>query len=552
MRGLMRGAVLLVGTLCIAAFGVAVDEAEALGVVLNSQQLTDIINNEGNARMHKLVVSCSGDALVHDLRLSVWDDDISDSYQIFLHSVTVGHETVGNHPYTFEPGGGVLDLVRWANNTGGLASYSYPLVLAESLPLVVPVHVVDIWGNSSAVAHLDMAYAAGPGTVCALRPGLDGPQVVGLVVPGEGPLAKISADIEAATHLGVEDFNAYLSDTGETWTLEITTAHDGADPVRSFEAVAGLHEGGVSVLLGLATDDALAGARGYIHNGGMMAISCCSGSESLALPDRIFRLAPDDMGDAEAMAGLLDDDRISLAVLVHDEQGAPLKDALVGHLAGKIDVAVVPYGAGVADAADVAQQMLLEIRTALDVHGTEGTGVVVMGSGNVLDIFEASSVHETLREVRWYGLGVVVGLVDLTVGDLGEFSRDVRLAGVQPDIAQVYPSGEISEKLRLRTGTAPGDDMGLHVYSAYDAVWILGRTMMTLQTANPETLAGALPIVARYHQGTAGGLDLDENGDVAVSYYGIWRIVAGDWTRVGTYSQLDQSVWYQRGWEDLR
>ena len=543
---------LLVGTLCVATFGIAVGEAEALGVVLNSQHLTEIINNEGSIRTHKLVVSCSGDALVYDLKLSVRDNDISDSYQIFLYSVTAGHETVGNPPYMFGSGGGVLDLVRWNNSTAGLASLSYPLVLAESLPLVVPVRIVDIEGNSSAAVHLDIVYAASPGTVCVLRHGLDGPQMVGLVVPGEGPLAKISADIEAATQLGAEDFNAYLRDTGETWMLEIMSVYDGADPVRSLEAVTELHEDGISVLLGPVTDDALAGARGYIDDSGMMAVICCSASESLALPDRIFRLAPGDIGDAEAMAGLLNDDRISLAILVHDAYGVPLKDALAGHLAGKIAVAVVPYEAGVTDATNVAQQMLLEIRTMLDTHETEGAGVVVMGSGNILDIFEASSVHEALREVRWYGLGVMVGLEDLTVGDLGEFSQNIRLAGVRPDSAQVHSSGEISEKLRLRTGTAPGDDVGLHIYSAYDAVWILGRAMMTSQTTNPEILAGTVPVVARYHQGTVGGLDLDENGDVAVSYYGIWRIVAGDWTRVGTYSQLDQTVWYERGWEDLQ
>ena len=115
--------------------------------------------------------------------------------------MTAGHETVGNHPYMFGSSGGVLDLVRWNNGTAGLASHSYPLVLAESLPLVVPVHIVDIEGNSSAAVHLDIVYAASPGTVCVLRHGLSGPQMVGLVIPGEGPLTKISADIEAATQL---------------------------------------------------------------------------------------------------------------------------------------------------------------------------------------------------------------------------------------------------------------------------------------------------------------------------------------------------------------
>lgn len=542
---------LLICILCMAISGIAAGEAEALGIVLGSQHLTDVIQNEGSVRTHKLVVSCSGDALVYDLKLSIRDDDRSDSYQIFLHSVAVGHEMVGNHPYVFGPGGGDLDIVSWDSNAAGLASYSYPLALTESLPLVVPIHVVDIEGASDAVVHLDVLYAAGPGTVCALERGLDGPQMVGLVVPGEGPLAKISADIEAAALLGVEDFNTYLRDAGETWTLEAVTAYGGADPVLSLEAVTGLHEDGVSVLLGPAIDDALAGVRGYINDNGMMAISCCSASESLAAPDRIFRLAPDDLGGAEAMAGLLDYDRISLAVLVYDEHGAPLKDALSGHLAGKIAVVAVPYEAGVTDAADVAQQMLFEIRTMRDVRGTEGAGVVVMGSGDILDIFEASSVHETLREVRWYGLGVVVGLVDLADGDLGEFSQSVRLAGVRPAPAQVQPPGEVSVRLRLQTGTAPGDDVGLHIYSAYDAAWILGRAMMLSQTTHPETLAGAVPIVARHHLGTVGGLDLDENGDVAVSHYGIWRIVAGDWTRVGTYSQLDQTVWYEQWWEDL-
>lgn len=126
----MRGMLLLICILYTAASGIAVGEAEALGMVLGSQHLTDIIHNEGSVRTHKLVVSCSGEALVYDLKLSIRDEDRSDSYQIFLHSVVVGHEAVGNHPYVFGPGGGDLDIVSWDNNAAGLASHSYPLVLA--------------------------------------------------------------------------------------------------------------------------------------------------------------------------------------------------------------------------------------------------------------------------------------------------------------------------------------------------------------------------------------------------------------------------------------
>ena len=539
----MRGLALLVGVLIAVVCLAAGSEADALDTTLHSQYLVDTIPNDKSIRTHNLVLLCSDSALVYKLSLTIADGDASDTYRILPDSIAVGHRTVDHPSYHFGSGGGSLDVLWWNGHTPGLALHSYPLALPESVPLVLPVRVLDLVGGADAVVALDVVYTADAGATCSLMPGLAGPQRVGLVVPGPGPLAGIGAGVAAATLAGAEDLNAYLQDAGEPWMLDLVAAYDGVDPALSLEAAMNLHQDGISVLLGPVTDDGLASIREYAADNAMLVLSCCSSAEFIAAPDNIFRLAPDGLGQTEALSGLLAYDQIHSIVLVYDGGSVATKDALADHLDGRIGLSTVEYRPGSAD--HLAQQILLGVKDISDVHGVKGAGVVVAGSGDVVDVMRAASSYEMLRDVRWYGLGTVVGLEDLIRGDLGAFSEEVRMTGTLAAPAPGTARDAIDEMLQAQAGAVPGVDARMHLYSAYDAVWILGRAMMASQDATPEALAGAIPIVASHYPGATGDLTLDENGDVAGSHYGVWRVIGGEWVRVGTYSQLAQSLWYE-------
>lgn len=538
----MRGLALLAGVLTAVACLAAGSEADALDTTLHSQYLVDTIPNDKSIRTHNLVLLCSDDALVYKLSLTIADGDASDTYRIPPNSIAVGHRVVDHPPYHFGMGGGSLDVLRWNGHTSGLAPHSYPLALPESVPLVLPVRVLDLEGGADAVVALDMVYTADAEVACSLMAGLAGPQRVGLVVPGPGPLAGIGAGVAAATMAGAEDFNAYLEDAGEPWMLDLVTAYDGADPALSLEAAMHLHRNGISVLLGPVTDEGLASVREYAAGNGMLVLSCCSSAGFVAAPDSIFRLAPDGLGQAEALSRLLAYDQVHSIVLVYDGGSVAIKDALADHLDGRVGLFAVEYRPGSAD--HLAQQILLEVKDVSDMHGVKGAGVVVAGSGDVVDVIRTASSYEMLRDVRWYGLGTVVGLEDLIHGDLRAFSEEVRMTGTLAVPAPGTARDAIDRALQARAGAAPGVDAGMHLYSAYDAVWVLGRAMMASQDASQEALARAIPVVASHYPGATGDLTLDENGDVAGSHYGIWRVVGGEWVRVGTYSQLTQSFWF--------
>ena len=539
----MRGLALLVGVLTAAVCMAAGGEADALGTALHSQYLVDTIPNDKSIRTHNLVLLCSDDALVYKLGLTLVDGDASDTYRIPPDSIAVGHRVVDHPSYYFGLGGGSLDVLWWDGRTPGPASHSYPLALPGLVPLVLPVRVLDLEGNEDAVVALDVVYTADAEASCSLMAGLAGPQRVGLVVPGPGPLAGIGAGVAAATMAGAEDFNAYLEDAGEPWMLDLVAAYDGVDPALSLEAAMQLRRNGTSVLLGPVTDGGLASVRQYVADNGMLVINCCSSAGFVAAPDNIFRLAPDGLGQAEALARLLAYDQVRSIVLVYDGGSVAIKDALVDNLGGRIGLSAVEYRPDSAD--HLAQQVLLEVRDISDTHGVKGAGVVVVaGSGDVVDVIRAATSYEMLRDVRWYGLGTVVGLEDLIRGDLRAFSEEVRMTGTLAVPAPGAAGDAIDGMLQARAGAASGIDASMHLYSAYDAVWVLGRALMASQDASPEALARAIPVVASHYPGASGDLTLDENGDVAGSHYGIWRVVGGEWVRVGTYSQLTGSLWH--------
>lgn len=534
--GGMRGAVLLLVAWCAAGMGYA----EAQNV--ETRSLGMALDIPGDMLSNRIVLVCSDTVLIHGLVVSVHNEDPAMEYRIPFRSVMLGDEILLNPPHIFVPGVS-LDVLRWGGDrVPGSALSSHPLVLSESAPLSFSLRSTDV--GPDGVAWVDASYLANPGASCSLKTGLAGPQAIGLVVPGAGPLAGIAADLEAAMMLALGDFNGHLRAAGEYWSLRAVTIHDdGLDPALSLRAVRELSESGISVMLGPVTDVALAGVREHVRDNRMVAVSCCSAAGSLSAPDGIFRLAPGAEGRAEALAALIRDDQIGHVLLVYDDGTAVLKDLLAARLAPDVGVSTIRYGPDESDLPSMLRHMISEYDRLAREGRADDSGVVLAVSRDVARIVGEASVYDVLGDMDWYGLGPAVGLDDLTRGGLGEFATNTRFTGVR-----AVPEGPAADSIYERLRHMVSSD-GLHLYSAYDSVWVLGRAMQMSQDADPDILREMIPVVSRLNVGAMGMLDVDADGDLAYSHYGVWRVVAGDWTRVGTYNPLSGQVWYDWWWE---
>lgn len=364
---------------------------------------------------------------------------------------------------------------------------SLPIVLHALHPLIIPVSVHD-----NVALHIDMTYTSD--RKCTIREGLHGIVQVGLVLPDDDILRNLADDIQDAIMLGVNDFNQHLEAENHPWSLQVIPIHYN-DTLQN----------NISLILDPITD--------FEHR--VFDISCCTSGA-------IHDLYPSGKSTAAAFGAVIHDDDISGMVILYNDASKHLLNNLTSIL-NDVETVQVSY-----DAETQVQRIIYETSRMSDKYGIEHVGVVVLGSGSEYQVLVESSQYDTLHKVHWYVSDSAIGLIDI----LGStFAQNV--VGIRPDAPYTLKSDIIREKY--------GDDTKLYHYLAYDSVWILGNTLLLSQGTNPNIMDEVMPAALSYHTTLSG---LVYNGTEHVIPYGIWGVVADEWTRIGTYDGLTGDVSY--------
>jgi branched-chain amino acid transport system substrate-binding protein len=80
------------------------------------------------------------------------------------------------------------------------------------------------------------------------------------------------------------------------------------------------------------------------------------------------------------------------------------------------------------------------------------------------------------------------------------------------------------------------------VHSSYDAVWLIGLTMLQTESTDVSKIKEVFPDIAKNYYGSIGSTRLNDAGDLAQADYEIWGIRDGEWVLVGKYTQATDSV----------
>ena len=87
-----------------------------------------------------------------------------------------------------------------------------------------------------------------------------------------------------------------------------------------------------------------------------------------------------------------------------------------------------------------------------------------------------------------------------------------------------------------------GVDPATYVYQSYDAVWLIGLSILESGTADPTAVKAALPGVAGTYQGALGSTKLNDAGDLLPLDLAIWQVADGEWVEMGKYSALKNVI----------
>ena len=160
------------------------------------------------------------------------------------------------------------------------------------------------------------------------------------------------------------------------------------------------------------------------------------------------------------------------------------------------------YSVSVADLADTVSEML-------EAHDADQIAVLIVAFDEAVSIFQVAATYDVLDDVRWFGGEAVAQSTDI--------ASDRNRVPVLPLTPNCTPSScswthgdradSVSERIREWLGSEPT----AFVYTAYDAVWLAGLSVLESGSADPANLRGVIhQVAASYSGGALSSTDLNE------------------------------------------
>ena len=140
----------------------------------------------------------------------------------------------------------------------------------------------------------------------------------GALLPLSGPLADRGKTSKVALELAQADINAYLAASGASGQFSITVENTAGNPAQAVEKLKSLAGRGIRVVIGPFSDDAAEACLEYADKNNLLLLSQGSAGPFLSKKgDNLFRLAPSDTYQAEAVTSLMAFVRLSTFAFCH-------------------------------------------------------------------------------------------------------------------------------------------------------------------------------------------------------------------------------------------
>lgn len=367
--------------------------------------------------------------------------------------------------------------------------------------------------------------------------------LIGALVDRTGAFADEGEASQAALALAERDVNAFLTSAGSRVRVSLLVEDTQLQPAVALDKLKGLAGKGVKVAIGPMSSSEVEAVKGYADQQGILIISQSSTAPSLAVPgDNVFRFAPDDAHQAQAISRLMWEDGIRTVVpLVRSDVWGDNLFQVMGkafkELGGTL-VDGVRYSPGAKEFSRELASLSSKVSQAGAQSGVKSVGVHLTALEEVAPLLAQAQDYPVLSTVKWYGsngTALAKGLVSN--------SKAARFAAATGFPSPLHGEEGENDKSKLVAGQIqekigrPGD---AYAFAAYDAVWITALThIATGATNDVAALKKALPQVAASYFGAGGWTILNEAGDRKFAGYDFWAVReergAFQWKRVARY-----------------
>jgi branched-chain amino acid transport system substrate-binding protein len=370
---------------------------------------------------------------------------------------------------------------------------------------------------------------------------------IGALLSLTGNWASLGQNSQATLEFAVTDVNAYLGSVGSTLHVTLQVEDTKLDPAGALEKLQLLNSRGVKVVIGPQSSAEVRALEPFADSNGVILISQGSTAHSLATAgDNVFRLTPDDVQEAVAVAALMVHDGKSVIVpMTREDPGNQGLQTSAKATLESADATLLPeisYDPATQDFAPTVQALAAQVDQAVAQHGANTVAVYLTAFDEAASIFTLAAQSAALRSVRWYGSDGVAGsgaLVDDAAA--AAFATSVGfpcpIFGLDPAAKTKWEP--LSERVHAQTGLVP-DAFAL---STYDAVWL--TTLAALETGgvgDPAAFKRAFTQTANSYFGVTGSTELNDAGDRKSGTFDFQGIcpqgTSYRWQSVGTFTAV--------------
>lgn len=356
---------------------------------------------------------------------------------------------------------------------------------------------------------------------------------LGIAQPLTGSLGEYGTDFSKGIELAVKQMNAQLSAAGAGVQFTTATADTETTPEGAARAVQNLVQtSGAQVIVGPLTTGEVLGAKQYADDNEIVLVAPASSAPSAAVADDyIFRLFyPPDTYAARAFAQIASARGYeNIVILAMDDPfGNGLVDAFTSDFGG--EVAVTKYAPEPTDVTSEVTRVSADI-ARLSAEG-ETAFFCICFLADAQKVIQAALTDANMGSVDWLGVENLKNDAILEDAAHAQFLASVRLTSVS-EASQATPNTQpFIEAFVAEYGSEPGSFTNY----AYDSANVAMLSILAAGNDGPA-VKSILPFIATHYIGTSVQATLDENGDQAVVFYGIYQLnESGDaFVQVGTF-----------------
>ena len=355
---------------------------------------------------------------------------------------------------------------------------------------------------------------------------------VGMTISGHG----LGTEEKNMAILGYKDFNNYLEEIGAHWRMNLIWKDSQPDPIKALEGIQQLDSKGVKFVLGRITSAEIHDIKSYVDSNDMVIISSVSSATSLAVIDNIFSFAPNTNQKGNVLSLLFEQEGIKAVIPIYrgDDWGDSVYKSTKNSfetLGGVMDEGIRYSPEAIAYSAEASMLSDLVYKYTSQ-YTADKVAVLMIGFSETVHLLGSAASFDNLDSVRWFGSDG--SSLDPTLADdptASAFLQDVNFVSTLLGVSRNDVYTHVQEYFMNYKDRIPRS----HIFSIYDSIWVLGKTILETDSIDPLTVRDAITDVASRHTGATGTINLNKFGDFATPNYDLWSIRDGAWYKSGYF-----------------